>query len=363
LWTLLFVPTNMNRGHTGSSETRIGSARICTPIKNKMKKSMLDGLKKLLAFLTLALGLATAAVGQDQHRPPAWAYPQAVADYRPPVDDGRVRHVANSGAGWTLTQLRDLFFAPDWHPEEHLQMPQVVAHGRKPDVYACGFCHRADGAGGPENASLAGLPEGYITQQMADFKSGARRSSLPERLPSKLMTASAKAATEEEVAKAAAYFSSVKPRKLITVIEASEVPKTYIAGWFFTPVNEQEKEPIAGRIIEMPKDVEQFESRDTHSEFIAYVPVGSIAKGEALAITGGDGKTIPCGKCHAPDLRGLGVVPSIRGRSPSYLVRQLYDMQHGARAGTGSGLMTGVVSNLSEEDFVSLAAYAATLKP
>ena len=80
-------------------------------------------------------------------------------------------------------------------------------------------------------------------------------------------------------------------------------------------------------------------------------------------ITGGDRKTIPCGKCHGPDLRGLGPVPSIRGRSPSYVVRQLYDMQHGARAGTGSGLMTGVVDKLREEDFISLAAYAATLQP
>jgi cytochrome c553 len=320
-------------------------------------------LKKLLALLTLASVVAAVAAGQDQHGPPAWAYPQAASDYKPPLDDGRVRHVANSSAGWTLTQLRDFFFAPDWHPEEHPQMPQVVARGRKPGVYACGFCHRADGAGGPENASLAGLPEGYITQQLADFRSGARRSSLPERLPGKIMTSIAQAATEEEIEKAAAYFSSVKPRKLISVTEASEVPKTYIAAWFFARLNGQEKEPIAGRIIEMPKDVEQFESRDTHSEFIAYVPVGSIAKGEALATTGSAGKTIPCGKCHGPDLRGLGPVPSICGRSPSYVVRQLYDMQHGARAGAASALMTGVVDKLSEEDFVSLAAYAATLQP
>src|SRR5438477_3749787 len=306
-----------------------------------------------------------AAVGiysQARNVPPPWAYTMAAADYKAPVDDGAVRHVPNSGAGWTLTQLRDPFYAPDWHPEDHPRMPEVVAHGRKPDVYACGFCHRADGPGGPENASLAGLPEAYIVQQMADFKTGARKSSLPDRLPTKLMSAIAKAATDEEVAQAAAYFSSVKARKSITVVETNEVPKTYVAAWVFSPLDGKGKELIGERIIEMPKDLEQFESRDTHSEFIAFAPTGSIAKGEALATTG-EGKTIPCGKCHGADLRGLGIVPGIAGRSPSYMIRQLYDIKYGARAGAGSGLMTGVVGKLSEEDLVSLVAYAASLNP
>jgi cytochrome c553 len=198
-----------------------------------------------------------------------------------------------SNAGWTLTQLQDFFSAADWHPDEHPHMPEVVAHGRKPDVFACGFCHRADGPGGPENASLAGLPQAYIVQQMADFKSGARKGSEPKRQPTARMAALARAATDEEVASAAAYFSSLKPRKLITVTETDSVPKTYVAGWFLAPVNNGDREPIGNRIIEMPKDVEQFESRDTHSEFIAYAPPGSIARGESLATTGGNGKKMP----------------------------------------------------------------------
>lgn len=240
-------------------------------------------------------------------------------------------------------------------------MPEVVAHGRKPDVYACGFCHRADGPGGPENANLAGLPEAYIVQQMADFKSGARKSAVAKHLPSVAMAAVGKAASDEEVASAAKYFSSLKPRKLITVIESEEVPKTYVAAWVFSPVSG--KEPLGKRIIEMPKDLERFESRDTHSEFLAYVPVGSIAKGEALATTGGNGKTLPCGKCHGADLRGLGPIPGIAGRSPSYLTRQIYNMKQGARAGVGSKIMTGVVTELKSEDIVALAAYAASLTP
>jgi cytochrome c553 len=177
------------------------------------------------------------------------------------------------------------------------------------------------------------------------------------------MSAVARAATDEEVASAAAYFSSLKPRKLITVTETDSVPKTYVAGWVLAPMNNRDREPIGNRIIEMPKDVEQFESRDTHSEFIAYAPPNSIARGKALAITGGNGKTVPCGKCHGPDLRGVGPIPGIAGRSPSYLVRQFYDFQHGARVGAGGGLMKAIVSKLNENDFISLAAYAASLKP
>jgi cytochrome c553 len=309
------------------------------------------------------LAMVIAAPPQTQDAPPAWAFTVAGPDYKQPVDDGTVRRVPGSTAGWTLTQLRDLFFAPDWHPEEHPSMPEVVARGRKPDVYACGFCHRADGPGGPENANLAGLPEAYIMQQMADFKSGARKSAVSKHLPSIAMEAIGKVASDDEVASAAKYFSSLKPRKLITVVEADEVPKTYVAAWVSSPVNDKDKEPIRMRIIEMPKDLEQFESRDTHSEFIAYVPPGSIAKGEALATTGGNGKTLPCGKCHGPDLRGLGPIPGIAGRSPSYLVRQLYNMKHGTRTGVGSKMMTSKVAELKEEDMIALAAYAASLKP
>jgi cytochrome c553 len=98
-------------------------------------------------------------------------------------DDGTQRHVPDSTAAFTVTQARDLFFALDWHPSDHPPLPDIVAHGRKPDVMACGVCHQADGPGGPENASIAGLPAQYIVQQMADFKSGVRTTSVPQRIP------------------------------------------------------------------------------------------------------------------------------------------------------------------------------------
>ena len=62
-------------------------------------------------------------------------------------------------------------------------------------------------------------------------------------------------------------------------------------------------------------------------------------------------------------LRGLGAVPGIAGRSPSYTVRQLYDFKHGTRAGADSAQMKPSVEKLSIRDMISLAAYAASLAP
>ena len=284
-------------------------------------------------------------------------------DFKLPPDDGTLRHVPDSSAAFTLTQLRDLFFAPDWHPGDHPPMPEIVSRGRKPDVRACGVCHRADGPGGPENSGLAGLPAAYIVQQMADFKSGARKTAVPARVPPQLMIALSQAATAAEVEAAAAYFAALKPRTIIKVVETDTVPKTFVFGWHLAAMKTEEKEPIGQRIIEIPEDLERFVSRDARSRFIAYVPPGSLQKGQALAVTGGGGKTVQCGICHGADLKGLGPIPGIAGRSPSYFVRQLYDFKHGARAGTGSAQMKPSVERLTVEDMVSLAAYAASLPP
>ena len=293
---------------------------------------------------------------------PVWAYPVNPPGLQPAPDDGTLRHVPGSSAGFTLTQIRNLFKVPDWHPDGHPAMPEIVSDGRKPNVFACGFCHLPNGLGRPENSSLAGLPPEYIVQQVADFKSGARRSSEPNSLPANLMMAVAKAATEDEVKTAAAYFAALPRTPWIRVVESATVPRTHVAGWMLVANDPIELEPIGQRIIEMPEHLERTELRDATSGFVAYVPVGSVEKGRALA-TGGGGKTTACATCHGADLRGLGPVPGLAGRSPSYIVRQLYDMQHGARKGLWTELMLPVVAHLSEEDLVALAAYTASLAP
>lgn len=316
----------------------------------------------LFVAATIA-SLAPAPPAPDSDRPPAWAYPVDPPGAKAPADDGTPRHVPGSKAAYTLTQVSDLFFAPDWHPSEHPPMPPIVARGRKPAVYACGFCHRADGPGGPENASLAGLPADYLVQQMADFKSGARKTSVPERLPPKYMIALSQAVTDAEVKAAAAYFSALEPRTNIRVVEAERAPKTFVTSGHLAAVKSGEMEPLGRRIVEVPADLEQFVSRDTHAQFTAYVPRGSLERGEKLMTTARDDDNPACTACHGADLRGDDTVPGIAGRSPSYLVRQLFDFKNGARAGFASGLMRPAVEKLSLDDMIALAAYAASLQP
>ena len=292
---------------------------------------------------------------------PAWAYPWA-PDFKGAPANDMPQHVPDSSQSFTVTQERNLFFVPDWHPDDHPPMPDGVAHGRAPDVRACGSCHRAEGTGGPENASLAGLPAAYIVQQIEDYKSGARKFAGPQRSPVVLMTKIAKASNEEEIKSAAAYFSSLKPKANIRVVEADTVPVTQLARVFYMLIKDGGTEPIGQRIVEVPEDAAQFEHRDTRSQFIAYVPKGSIERGKALVTTGA-GLTTPCTTCHGPDLKGVASIPAIAGRSPSYLVRQLYDFQQHARAGSAAALMAGVVEKLSSNDMISLAAYTASLPP
>jgi cytochrome c553 len=165
------------------------------------------------------------------------------------------------------------------------------------------------------------------------------------------------------VVEAASYFFSLKLKKHIKVIETDAAPKTYVAWLIFAASKDGGQEPIDNRIVEVPDNLDQFEAYDSHAEFTAYVPVGSIAKGKALVTTSGSDKTIQCGMCHGPDLKGLGPVPGIAGRSPSYIVRQLYDFQHGARTGEWSPLMAQAVADLTDEDLVSIAAYLASRDP
>ena len=319
-----------------------------------------DGRWIVAAATFCLLTLPVAA----QQAPPPWAYPVLAPGVKPPPDDGLEKTVPGSKTSFTRKQISDLFNAHDWFPEDHPPMPDVVAHGRGPEVRPCGMCHLPNGQGRPENAPLAGLSATYIAQQIADFQSGRRRSAVPTTRPQTFMVETAKHASDEDVKVAAAYFSKLTYRPWIRVIEAETVPKTeVIFGTLWAPAPGTETEPLGHRIVEIPENLERTELRDPRSGFVAYVPVGSLAQGEKLATTGGDGKTIPCAACHGPGLKGLGAVPPIAGRSTSYIVRQIYDIQSGVRAGSASLLMRPVVAKLTTDDMISIAAYVASLAP
>ena len=322
-----------------------------------MRCSTLKSHGRIVLFLS---AVALAAAGEF----PAWAYPVPDPGPAPIPPAEAVLRVPDSPVVLTPRDLAAHGPAvPDWHPAEHPAMPDIVVRGREPQVWACAYCHLPSGAGRPENASLAGLSATYIKQQLAAFKNGERPGAEPRRAPQNFMIALAKAATDEEIAVAANYFAALRPASFVRVVEAATVPKTYVAGAMLARVPGGGEEPIGGRIIEVPEELERAEKRDARTTYVAYVPVGSVQRGADLALTGGAGKTQVCATCHGPELRGLADVPRLAGRSPSYLMRQLYDVRHSARTGPGTVPMQAVVANLTTEDLVALAAYVATREP
>ena len=251
---------------------------------------------------------------------------------------------------------------PDWHPDGRPPMPEVVARGGGEGALACGYCHLPNGQGKPENAGLAGQPFEYLVQQMADYRNELRKTGDTRMGPPTLMMGIGAAATEEEARIAAAYFSRLDFKPWIRVVETDSVPVTRFAGWIHEIAEGAGKEPIGVRIVEIPEDLERTKLRDDASGFIAYVPRGAVARGEDLVTTGSDGRTA-CTVCHGPDLRGLGPVPALAGRSPSYMARQLYDLKHGNRQGAWSELMVDIVATLTIQDVVDIVAYTASLEP
>ena len=293
---------------------------------------------------------------------PTWSYgvtPSA-------IDGSTVFSLPGTDLSFTLDEIRNPFGPADWLPGEHPTMPEIVANGRYPDVWACALCHYPNGKGRPENAGVAGLPSGYFVQQLYDFRDGLRKSAQPRKFNTSTMVTIAQGMTDEQIQEAADYYAAMPWTPWIRVVETDEVPKSRFSLGMYIPLEGEEAgmEPLGMRIMETPENVEHAEVlRDPQSGFIAYVPIGSVDKGEELVTTGGAGKTLQCSICHGADLSGLGLIPGIAGRSPSYSVRQLYDMRQGTRRGASAALMQPVVNNLTVEDMINIAAYVASLPP
>jgi cytochrome c553 len=200
------------------------------------------------------------------------------------------------------------------------------------------------------------LPAGYLARQLAEFKNGTRKGAANMLLFSKNMTA-------DEVREATEYFASLPVKRWTRVVETTTVPKTYFHGTRRMPIPDGGTEPIGNRVIEVPEDAVRVMLRDPTSGFVSYAPPGSLAKGQLLVATGGNGKTIACTICHGPTLKGLAEVPGIAGQSPMNIARQMHLMQTGERAGAWAPLMKAVVEKLSAEDIVNISAYVASLEP
>jgi cytochrome c553 len=312
-------------------------------------------MRNVIGVLALALVSGVAAAADK----PDWAFPVTEKVLPTPRFEGTRVRPAPPGSTLSITRAKadDMYDIPNWFPNLYPSMPKIVQFGNKDtQVRACGSCHLPNGTGHDESAYVAGLPAAYFIRQMADWKSGDRKGS-------GTMIAMAKVISDEEVRAAAEYFASLKPRQWIRVVETDTVPKTFIGkGNKRLAHPDGGSEPIGNRIIEIPEDEDIVLNRDPRSGFVAYVPKGSIAKGEALVANGG-GKTVACAICHGQALHGLGEVPRIAGLHPNYIVRQLWSMQNGERVGNSAALMQQVVAKLDVDDMLAIAAYLGSKAP
>jgi cytochrome c553 len=338
------------------------------------QEQCMRGARWVVMSIALAVVAVSVVLAQNSPSPaaqipaglPDWAYTPppprggAPAPSALPADDHAIVRISGTDRTMTRRALRGQPEIPDWYPEDRRgQMPAIVRSGRE-EVRACGLCHLADGSGRPENAPVNGLHIAYFIQQMEDFKNGLRRSADPRKSNTNLMIGFAKAATAEEIRAAAEYFAAQPYPKRITVLESRTAPKVRLQGGMHMTIPAAEgggMVPINDEIVEVPDDNLRAEARDTRLSWTAYVPVGTLSRGKALA------DKHQCGVCHGADLRGLGPVPPIAGRSPSHTMRQLFDMKSGARRGPWAEVMSPTLNGMSVQDMMALSAYAASLEP
>jgi cytochrome c553 len=290
---------------------------------------------------------------------PQWPYPPDSPE--PPPDNGQLHHLPGSTKAFRMDQVY-ADGAADWFPDQHPKAPAAVIDGKPGAYFACGSCHLMNGYGKPDMQSLNGLQVAYMRQQLEDMKNDLRHSSEAEPGVDHMIL-TAKALSGADAKEALKYFHLIGPAKWMRVVETGTVPKTILGQHSISfPDPSGAKEPIGNRILELPESYERTLLRDPTSGYVAYVPQGCLAKGEALVQTGTGGRTVKCIACHGADLRGMGdLTPPIAGRSPTATARQLYDYKTGARHGKNAAIMKPAVEKLTDEDIVDISAYLASL--
>ena len=295
---------------------------------------------------------------------PEWAYTPPVPGAPPPpsalpTDDNAVVKIPGTDRTFTRGQLRALKETMDWYPDDrHGTAPNIVRVGKE-GVRQCSLCHLPDGSGRPENAPVSAYHPVYFMQQMQDFRNGLRKSADPRKANTNVMIGFAKATTIEEDRAAAEFFAAQPYPRRIKVVESKTAPKVRMQGGMHMAVPAGDgggMEPIgADHLVEVPDDNLRAESRDTRMAWTAYVPPGTLNKGKAVAARS------QCATCHGANLEGIGPVPALAGRSPSYTMRQLFDMKTGARRGPWSELMKPIVDKLTTQDMMNVSAFAASV--
>ncbi|HHH47817.1 MAG TPA: cytochrome c4 [Gammaproteobacteria bacterium] len=164
----------------------------------------------------------------------------------------------------------------------------------------CQGCHGEDGNSfNPEWPSLAGQVPSYLTKQMRDFQSGARKDDT--------MGGMVEGLSEEDIADIVAYFSSQKAKAEEGELN-SKGRKLYVGG---------------NRYTNVPS----------------------------------------CAGCHGPNAVGNDPAgfPRLAGQKAGYISKALHDFRTEARTNDVNGMMQGVAAKMSDKDIAAVAEYLSRL--
>ena len=167
----------------------------------------------------------------------------------------------------------------------------------------CGACHGADGnSTTPAYPSLAGQHPEYITKQLHDFKSGARRNAI--------MAPNVVGLSDEDMLNLGAYF-------------AAQTPK-----------------PRPARDAEL------------------------VAAGQRLYRGGNPGSGVPaCASCHSPNGAGIPVqFPRLAGQHARYVETQLRNFRSGDRANDGGKMMQVIARKMTDREMRAVAEFISGLR-
>ena len=186
---------------------------------------------------------------------------------------------------------------------------------------ACAACHGLDGnPTDPQYPRLAGMPERYVAQQLALFKSGQRNTGMAA-----VMMPMAAPLSAQDMRDLGAHFSQQKAA-------AGIADDTVIA---------------AG----------------------AYSGMKYFEVGQKLFRGGDPGRGVPaCMACHGPTGAGNPgpAYPHVAGQQSAYVVRRLQEFRTGTTAESDPHLfnvMATVAKSLTDEEIQSLASYLQGLHP
>jgi cytochrome c553 len=167
----------------------------------------------------------------------------------------------------------------------------------------CASCHGVNGTSAttPDTPFLAGLQTSYFVRQMADFKSGKRKSAVMQGIVSGI--------DEKDFLEYANYFREQKP-------------------------------PAPGKGD--PK---------------------LIGQGKEIYFEGIVGSAVPaCSSCHNEDGTGTNRYPRLAGQNPVYTIAQMLAYKNGARNNDDRGLMRAVAQRMTEAEIRAVSEFIVTMK-